>query len=84
MKKKIIGLFILVVSFLTFIPNVYAGSLTVTSSKTVTTGNKVAVTVKVTGLAGKFKISSSDSSILSGGENGIWLENQTKTFSFSY
>lgn len=84
MKNKIIGLLIIMISFIAFIPTAYAGSLSVsTSSKSVTIGGSVTITVKATGLAGKFKISSSDGSVLAGGNNGIWIENQSKTFKFT-
>lgn len=84
MKNRIIGLLIIMISFIAFIPTVHAGSLSVsTSSKSITTGGSVTITVKATGLAGKFKISSSDGSVLSGGNNGIWIENQSKTFKFT-
>ena len=82
MKKKIFSL-LLALAF--FIPmNVHAGSLGISaSSTTVTTGGSVKITVKASGLAGRFSVTSSDSSVLSGGTGSEWIENESKTYTFS-
>lgn len=84
MKRKFLNLFILVISFFMFIPNVNAASLSIsTSSKSVVNGNKVTITVKASGVAGKFSITSSNGNVLSGGTSSVWLENETKTYTFT-
>lgn len=83
MKKRIIGLLVLVLGILINIPDVFAGNLSVWSnSNTVVRGSTVTITVKADGLAGKFVITSSNGNVLSGGSNGEWIENATKTFQF--
>ena len=81
MKKKILSLLL---ALLFIIPiNVHAASLGISaSSTTVTTGSSVRVTVKANGLAGRFSITSSNSNVLSGGENSKWLENDSETYTF--
>lgn len=84
MKKIRLIILAIILAFILFIPNVYAGNLDISAStKTITNGQTVNITVKVSGLAGKFKISSSNGNILAGGDNGIWIENQSKTFKFT-
>lgn len=62
---------------------VSAGSLGISaSSTTVTTGGSVRISVKANSLAGKITVTSSDSSVLSGGTSGEWIENQTRTYTF--
>ena len=82
--KKVFSFF--VVAFVLFLisPTVYAGSLNISaSSKTVTQGGSVNITVSASGLAGKFSISSSNGNVLSGGASNEWLENESKTYRFT-
>lgn len=84
MKKRVMSLAILLIAFVFFNPNVYAGSLSIsTSSSNIVKGNSVSITVKASGLTGKFSITSSDGSILSGGTSSVWLENESKTYNFT-
>lgn len=84
MKKRILYLCLALLVFCISGYQVNAASLNIsTSNKTVTIGSSVTVTVRVDDLAGKFSISSSDSSVLSGGNNGIWIENDSESFKFT-
>lgn len=80
--KKI--LYIITFIFLTFISinNINAGSLEIKGSSSVYVGNTIKVTVKFNNIAGRFKISSSNESILAGG-NDDFYDNQTATFTFT-
>jgi len=83
MKKKIISIILLILLLCPFM-NVDAASLGISaSSTTVTTGGSVNITVKANGLAGRFSITSSNSNVLSGGENSKWLENESYTYKFT-
>ena len=60
-----------------------AGNLTISASTlSPTVGNNVIIYVKASNLAGTISLTSSNGSILSGGSNSIWLENETKVFTF--
>lgn len=84
MKRKFLGSVVLLVAFFGFFTNVYAASLGISASTTnVVTGGSVTITVKATGLIGKFSITSSNGNVLSGGTSSVWLENETKTYKFS-
>lgn len=84
MKKRVLYLCIALLLFCISGYQVNAASLNISaSSKTVTIGSSVTVTVRVDDLAGKFSISSSDSSVLSGGNGGIWIENGSESFKFT-
>lgn len=64
--------------------NVFAGSLSIwASASNVTVGQNVTISVKVNNLAGKFDVTSSNQSILAGGTNSTWMENDTYTFQFT-
>lgn len=67
-----------------FVPKeAQAASLSVSAnSRNVTVGGSVTIYVKASDLAGKFSISTSNGSILSGGNGGIWIENGTQSFKF--
>ncbi len=84
MTKKVLSLLILALSFIGFSTNVYAASLGISaSSRSVVNGGSVRVTVNASGLIGKFSITSSNGNILSGGTSSVWLENESKTYTFS-
>lgn len=71
------------ISFLLFIPIVSAGSFSATASNlSPTVGSTIKVTVKASGVLGKFSVSSSNSNVLSGGGSS-WIENSSYSFSFS-
>lgn len=84
MTKRILSLLILALSFFGFSTSVYAASLGISaSSRSVVNGGSVRVTVNASGLIGKFSITSSNGSVLSGGTSSVWLENESKTYTFS-
>ena len=84
MTKKVLSLLILALSFFGFSTSVYAASLGISaSSRSVVNGGSVRVTVNASGLIGKFSITSSNGSVLSGGTSSVWLENESKTYTFS-
>jgi len=80
--KKI--LYIITFIFLGFISinNIKAGSLRIKGSSSVYVGNTIKVTVNFNNIAGRFKISSSNESILAGG-NDDFYDNQSATFTFT-
>jgi len=83
--KKILITFVFLFSLFCFNDNVNAGSMSVyTNYNTITVGSYVTITVKTNQLDGKFSVTSSNTSVLSGGNSGIWLgtENPNKSFSF--
>lgn len=78
--KKIFNLFIFLISFLALTTSVKAGSFGISANTTsLTVGNAVKVTVNISNLAGKFKIYSSDNSVLSGGVED-WFEGSTTVY----
>ena len=80
--KKIISYLSLII-FIILPLNAKAGSLSISASTTsVTVGNSVIISVKATNVAGTISLSSSNGSILSGGASGMWIENETKVFTF--
>lgn len=82
MKKIKLLLFILLFMFIT--PIVDAGSFSVSSNVTsVTVGSKVKVVVKTNEAAGYFVVSSSNSSVLSGGKTTDFLDNSSSTIEFT-
>lgn len=84
MKREIINLLVLIVVFFSFNITVNAASLSISSSsKSVVKENKVTITVKANGLAGRFSITSSNSNVLSGGSLSEWLDNSSQTFDFT-
>lgn len=83
MTKKVLSLLILALSFFGFSTSVYAASLGISaSSRSVVNGGSVRVTVNASGLIGKFSITSSNGNVLSGGTGSVWLENESKTYTF--
>lgn len=75
MKKSILKIVVAVVTFLMFNNVVNAGSMNVSvSSRSVTVGSTVVVTVSTSDLAGTFNITTSNSGVLSGGASNSWIE----------
>jgi len=73
---KYLSLFIF--SFMLFINSVWAAGYEVTvTSNSVTIGNSVTLKIKVSDAAGKFTISSSDSSVVSVSKGSDWIDNTT-------
>lgn len=82
MKKLINYLLLVTVSFLVLGTKVSAGTLNVyASSSSVTVGTSIVVTVKAPDVAGRFSVTSSNGSVLSGGSSSTWIEG-TVTFTF--
>ena len=82
MKKILFSLIIVFAGFIC-VNQVYAGSLSINSStSSVYVGNALKVTVNFNNIAGRFKITSSDQSVLAGG-NEDFYDNQTATFTFT-
>ena len=80
--KKIIK-FLSLIMFVILPLTAKAGNLSISASTTsVTVGNNVIITVKATNVAGTISLTSSNGSILSGGTNSVWMENETKVFTF--
>ena len=80
MKKKILVLFIMLCLFIG-IKNVNAGSLSINGSSSVNVNSNLKVTINFNNIAGRFKITSSDSNVLSGGAEDFY-DNQTITLTF--
>lgn len=82
MKKVMRLWFTFIVTFLTF-SSVKAASISINSSvNTTTVGNSVIITVRGNDLAGKFSLTSSNGSVLSGGANSFWMENGSVSYTF--
>lgn len=80
--KKIVS-FLSLIIFIVLPLNAKAGSLSISASTTsVIVGNNVIISVKASNVAGTISLTSSNGSILSGGTNNIWIENETKVFTF--
>ena len=82
MKKRFISIIMFVVFAFISIGEVKAGSLSINGSNTVYVNSSINVTVKFNNIAGRFRISSSDSSVLSGGAEDFY-DNQTITLPFA-
>ncbi len=76
---------IAIFSFFIFItPTVSAAGLGISaSSKTVTEGGSVTITVNASGLIGRFSITSSNGNVLSGGTSSDWIENGSQSYRFT-
>lgn len=81
MKKIICNILFIFLSFICM-NIVNAGSLTINGGESVYVGNAINVTVNFNNIAGRFKITSSDQSILAGG-NEDFYDNQTASFTFT-
>lgn len=84
MKRRFLNIIFVLTIIVFSVTGVSAAGLSVTAgSKSVVVGNTVKVTVNANGIAGKFSVKSSNSDVLSGGTSSEWLENQSKTYTFS-
>lgn len=84
MKRKSLVILIILTFIMLPIKTVYAAGLSISaSSTTVVLGNTVRVTVGANGIAGRFSVTSSNGGVLSGGTGSEWLENESKTYTFS-
>lgn len=81
--KKMIKKILLVMMIFLISENVHAASLSVSASNTsVTIGSSVVIRINASGLAGRFSVTSSNGSVLSGGTSSTWIEDSTQTFTF--
>ena len=60
-----------------------AKAFSINANSTVYVNSNIAVKIEATGLTGRFSITSSDESIISGGYEAKWLENETTTVYFT-
>ena len=78
--KNIFRISLFIMSFMLFSISVKAGSFSISSSsRTVTVGDSVSITVGINNLAGNFSITSSNDSVLSGGKTD-WFEGSTTVY----
>ena len=81
--KKMIKKILLVAIFFLVSENVFAASLSIsTTSNSVTVGSSVVIRVNASGLVGRFSVTSSNGNVLSGGTSSTWIEDSTQTFTF--
>lgn len=81
MKKKYIWVLFLIISLFMGINNISAGSLSINGSSSVYVNSNVKVTINFNNIAGRFKITSSDSNVLSGGAEDFY-DNQSISLYF--
>ena len=82
MKKKVYILFISLLTFVIGMFKVSAGSLTISGNDSVYLNSTITIKVNFSNIAGRFKISSSNSSVLSGSFEDFY-DNQSVTFTFT-
>ena len=78
--KKLIYIIIFVFTCIFSMNIVKAGTLSVSANTSVKVGQAVSVKININGLAGRFRVTSSDSSVLSGSAEDFWESSQTVTF----
>lgn len=84
MKKAVKYLSIIICTFIISINYVKAASYDVTvTSKTVTVGNSVTLTIKGNDLAGRFDLSSSNSSVASLSNNSLFIDNNSTSITIT-
>ncbi len=80
MKKIINYILTIIFSFGMICNNVFAADYSISvTSKSVTVGNSVSLTIKASGVAGRFNITSSDSSVVSVSSSSEWIDDASKT-----
>lgn len=84
MKKIISYSLVGLIAVLAFMSKVSAGSVSVrTSSRSITVGSSVSITISPSDIVGRFSITSSNNNILSGGTSNVWIEDDPITYNFS-
>lgn len=84
MNKKILYLVIGVLCFFGYSLKVNAASIGISASSTsINPGGTITIKVNGSGVAGKFSVTSSDSNVLSGGTNSVWLEDSSDSYKFT-
>lgn len=81
MKKKYIWVLLLIVSLFLGVNDINAGSLSINGGGSVYVNSNVKVTINFNNIAGRFKITSSDSTVLSGGAEDFY-DNQSISLYF--
>lgn len=80
MKKIYKYLSVLLFSLMLFVNNVFAaGYTTSVTSNSVTVGGSVTLNIKGSDIAGKFTISTSNSSVVSISNSSVWIDNNTQS-----
>ena len=80
MKKIYKYLCVSVLSFVLLINNVFAAGYSVsTTSNSVTIGNSITLKISGSDVAGKFSITTSDSSVVSISSSNVWIDNNTQS-----
>lgn len=80
MRKVYKYLCVSLLSFVLLINNVFAAGYSVsTTSNSVTIGNSVTLKISGSDVAGKFSISTSDSSVVSISNSSVWVDNNTQS-----
>lgn len=83
MKKYITMSIIFLITFALGTIGVSAASLSIsTSTQSVVTGGSVIIRVTASDVMGKMSLTTSNSGVLSGGTSSVWIENETKTYTF--
>lgn len=82
MKKNIFMIILISIIGFIGIDKIYAGNLSINGSSSVYVNSSINVTVNFSNIAGRFRIYSSDSSILSGGAEDFY-DNQSTTLTFA-
>ena len=82
MKKKYLLIVFAIISLFIGIKNINAGSLSISGSNSVYVNSTIKVTINFNNIAGRFKITSSNSNVLSGGAEDFY-DNQSVTLTFS-
>lgn len=77
--KKVRYMFVMIISFLLFSNTIMAYGFDVsTTSNSVIVGNSITLTIKGNDLAGKFSITSSNSSVVSVSNGSVFIDNDTQ------
>ncbi len=79
--KRLLFILLFVFTYIFGLNIVKAGTLSVSANTSVKVGQAVSVKINISGLAGRFRVTSSDNSILSGSAEDFWESSQTVTFS---
>lgn len=83
MKKYITMGVLFLLTFMIGSFSVDAASLNISAStQSVVRGGKVIIRVTASDVMGKMSLTTSNSGVLSGGTSSVWIENETKTFTF--
>lgn len=78
--KKISQIIVLIITFIAFTSFVKAGSLSISASSSASVNSAVRVKININNLAGRFKVTSSDNSVLAGSAEDFWESSQTVIF----